>query len=62
MIIVLINVLAPDISTTPRTHHLLHPDRHNLIMFVIVLFYLNLFLDGIVWIAAIIAGDAEAVH
>ena len=60
MIIVLINVLVPDLSTTPRTHHLLHPDRHNLIMFVIVLFYLNLFLD--VWIAAIIAGDAEEVH
>ena len=57
MIIVSINVLVPDLSTTPRTHHLLHPDRHNLIMFVI---YLNLFLD--VWIAAIIAGDAEAVH
>ena len=44
MIIVLINVLVPDLNTTPRTHHLLHPDCHNLIMFVIVLFYLNLFL------------------
>ena len=60
MIIVLIHVLVNDLNTTPRTHHLLHPDRHNLIMFVIVLFYLNLF--RYTWIAAIIAGYAEAVH
>ena len=60
MIIVLINVLVNDLNTTPRTHHLLHPDRHNLMIFVIVLFYLVLFLD--VWIAANIAGYAEAVH
>ena len=43
MIIVLINVLVPDLNTT-RTHHLLHPDRYNLIIFVIVLFYLVPFL------------------
>ena len=54
MIIVLINVLVNDnlLLTTPRTHHLLHPDRHNLIIFVIVLS-----LD--VWIAGIIADYAE---
>ena len=60
MIIVLIYVLVNDLNTTPRIHQLLHPDRHDLIIFVIVLFYLVLFLD--VWIAAIIDGYAEAVH
>ena len=60
LIIVLINVLVNDLNTTPITHHLLHPDRHYLIIFIIVLFYLVLFLG--VWIAAIIAGYAEEVH
>ena len=60
MILMLINVLVPNVNNTPKTHHLLHPDRHNLKTFVIVLFYLVLFLD--VWIAATIAGYAGAVH
>ena len=55
MIIVLINVLVPDLNTAPRTHLLLHPERHNLIMFYHILFLYA-------WISAIIAGYAEAVH